>query len=292
MGEHPFAAPTPMKMLARQMSEIPARADARCAELPPPIADVLLRLMAKNKDDRLVDARAVLAAVETLEHLASASNATGAAAYTPSSLLPQGALPPQATVPVAMPQPSSSMVSPAAPPVARVHRRFATLGLLALSLVGCGLAAVLWERHHDEAGADAGSAGAVQDAGPPMHAQRVVLYGVPTFAALRAVEHGLLRNATLERYTKEESVLLVADDVAERIAEILQGQPLVSDEPLVLEVEALDAHGVTARALSPGDASAIRGPDGGLVDQAVDAGDLAIDAGLANGLLAPGGLAP
>src|SRR5690606_30550098 len=65
VGEHPFAAPTPMKVVVRQMNEEPPELDpARVDGVPPDAARLIRRLMARAPDDRPESAQEVLAALE------------------------------------------------------------------------------------------------------------------------------------------------------------------------------------------------------------------------------------
>lgn len=113
----------------------------------------------------------------------------------------------------------------------------------------------------------------------------VVIDALPSFKALQGVR-AVLPPTQLRGYASRSATFLVIDaEAAGPLADRLQGLPLQSDLPLVLEVKELAPTRLVLEAVRPEDASALADAgallDGGSI---ADAGDVDV--------VAPGGLAP
>ena len=74
-GEHPFGGRSPHETLVAHLTEIPAPLSGRRPDLPPALDGLVLRLLAKQPDDRPSSARDV---VETLDTMTTSTDATAA----------------------------------------------------------------------------------------------------------------------------------------------------------------------------------------------------------------------
>lgn len=285
VGEHPFAAPTPMKRVVRQMNEEPPDLDAQHIEgLPHEAASLIRTLMARRAESRPESAALVLEAIQRWR-------ATPALPATPAPPAPQPE--PRAVERVAT-QPEPRGVERAAPR-GRGSLMMIGGGLLA---AGAGFLAVWLAQEGTELpSTDAGATLATEDGdAPPMRAPQppvdteLVLESAPSFLAVKTLKDQLAGelgcSLDLVSYTRERSLLRVPPGFAADLADKLQGRTLHSELPLVLEVKELSPTRLVLTAVRPEDASAL--PDGGLL---LDGGALA-DAGPVDAVVAPGGLAP
>ncbi len=278
-GEHPFAAPTPMKRVVRQINEEPPDLDQQHLEGLPHEAAVLIRaLMARSPERRPESAQAVLDAIARW----------------------RAAPPAIAVAPAPLTQKATVVETPARA-VEPGHARgrgplLVVSGGLVAALAGFG-AVYLAQRNLDHAAVDAGDA---EDpsvdahptlvAAPPPADTELVLEDAPSFLAVKALKDqlgGELGCALeLVSYTRAQSLLRIPPGHATDLADRLQGRALHSELPLVLEVRELSPTRLVLAAVRPEDASAL--PDAGAL---LDGGALA-DAGPLDAVVAPGGLSP
>ncbi len=281
VGEHPFAAPTPMKRVVRQMNEEPPDLDTRHVKgVPHEAAELIRALMARYPDDRPESAAAVLDAIRRWR----------------AAPLP---IPPATVAPAPLPAPQKPTVvdTPQRAPESQVPRSHGPLlvivGGLVAALAGFG-AVYLATPDVAPRTPDAGEAALVDTgsiiATPAAVDTVLIVEGAPSFLAIKALKDALATElggaVALVGYTRARTSLRLPPDCAQRLADRLQGRALNSELPLVLEVTELTPSRVVvaavrrevARALA--DAGALL--DGGALD----------DAGPLEGIVSPGGLAP
>ncbi|MBI1945359.1 MAG: serine/threonine protein kinase [Deltaproteobacteria bacterium] len=276
VGEHPFAAPTPMKRVVRQMNEEPPDLDALHLEgVPHEAAELIRALMARSPERRPESAQTVLDAI-----------------YRWRST-PLVAAPVQAP---AAPQKVTVVDGPARAPGSQAGRSQAPLYVVAGGLLAAaaGFLAV-WLSRPDGVltVADAGPELLVTPpllvVPPPPVETTLIVENAPSFVAVKALKDALEGELgcaiELVSFTRAATALSLPPAHAQSLADRLQGRALQSELPLVFEVKELTAERVVVAAVRPEDASAL--PDAGLL---LDGGALA-DAGPLD-VVAPGGLAP
>jgi serine/threonine protein kinase len=314
-GEHPFAAPTPMKVVVRQLNEVAPS----LSNVPPDIAALVRSLLARNPDERPANAQALLDRIAVVKTQLLQS---GAPARTPEpgpvstssgvqSLL--ASLPPEhptvddrgpalslssAPTVVAAKAPAASAPTPASTTsAASAASSLGKLALLVLLAGAVGAVVVVAMTggfaklfHGDDAGADAGNGTELVDNGDaaprvlePPRGVDIELTGVPTFTAFENLRD-VLPTSGLVTYSKERAVLHLEVGDAAKLAELLQGRALQSDLPLVIEIKEMAPGRIVAVAVRPEEASALQ--DAGAL---YDGGSIA-DAGPV--VLVPGGLTP
>ncbi|MCC7071677.1 MAG: serine/threonine protein kinase [Deltaproteobacteria bacterium] len=283
VGEHPFAAPTPMKRVVRQMNEEPPDLDALHVEgVPHEAAELIRALMARNPERRPESAQAVLDAIHRW----------------------------RATPPLAMVAPAPAISAPGSPPhkvtvaegPARAPESQSGRGSAPLFVIAGGALAAaagflaVWLARPDDVVAtpDAGATTTatvpdlVVPAAPVL--STLIIEHAPSFLSVKTLKDALAGELgtaiELVTFTPASSTLRLPAAPAQGLADRLQGRALQSELPLVLEVKELSAERVVVAAVRPEDASAL--PDAGLL---LDGGALA-DAGALEGVVAPGGLAP
>ena len=121
-GVQPFSGSSPQATMAAQLTRMPARLEEACPGVPPQLAALVMRLLAKHPDDRPQTAAAALAELEAL------TTPTGA----PTSSSAATAAPP--TVPADVP------ATPASTPSRWRGRVLAAVALIALVAVGIVMA--------------------------------------------------------------------------------------------------------------------------------------------------------
>jgi tRNA A-37 threonylcarbamoyl transferase component Bud32 len=129
-GRAPFAWSTPQELLLKHLVEEPATVNSLRAEIPPYIAALVARLLAKNPDDRPFSADAVRRDLGGPEALARGTTNGGARAATPL---------PAASATSAASSPSESAVSTARGLVVGAPRRARLWWVAAGVLVGGGI---------------------------------------------------------------------------------------------------------------------------------------------------------
>jgi serine/threonine-protein kinase len=288
-GEHPFAAPTPMKTVVRQLNEEPPSLDGKLPDVPPAASSLIRALMARRPEDRPASAQDVLAGIQAIKgdrpFPVVAVDVRGSSVASAGKSVESIASAPTITAPPALGKKTSSSKSTA----------LLAAGVLAAAGLGAVVVVVA-------SGGLPEKKAAVVDAGPglePVESHtgavvvprvdapvdvEVVLEGIPSFAALHGVRDALPTHR-LVTYSKERSVLVVVNAAAPPLAEKLQGLALTSDLPLVLEVKELSPGHLALAAVRPEDASALA--DAGAL---LDGGNLP-DAGPVD-VISPGGLAP
>ena len=128
-GVQPFAGSSPQATMAAQLTRMPTPLEEACPGVPPPLASLVMRLLAKHPDDRPASAAAALAELEAFT--------------TPTATIPAGEA-------VAVSGPSSKeTVAPGAP---TGRRRFGAIiagaGILAL-IVATAIVARMSSRYGD-----------------------------------------------------------------------------------------------------------------------------------------------
>lgn len=321
-GEHPFAAPTPMKVVVRQLHEEPpslppSSPHGSLADVPPSAVDLVRRLMARKADDRPESAHQVLDELARIRAALTAggppaaspsatpSPASSEYASTPEAPTLDGRAPPAPLVREApQREPEHKTSATPAPPsraAASPPSRAAWLVLAVVAAVAAGAFLVTMlsdvptkpQTPASDGGAGNDAVDATdRDGHPATDVPRVQLRGVeiviedlPSFRALAGVR-AVLGPTHLRGYSAGTATFLVVDaEAAGPLADQLQGLPLQSDLPLVLEVKELAPARLVLTAVRPEDASALA--DAGVL---LDGGAL-LDAGDVN-VVAPGGLAP
>lgn len=284
VGEHPFAAPTPMKRVVRQMNEEAPDLDALHVEgVPHDAAELIRALMARAPERRPESAQAVLDAI----HGWRAARLSAVAA--PVAVV---------SAPVAPPQKLTVVDAPARAPASQSGRGHAPLYVVA----GGALAAAagflaVWLAGPDDVVAAHDAGLAVMTTGPdvvvpppPPATTLLIVENAPSFLAVKGLKDSLAGELDvaieLVTFTPATSSLRLPAAPAQGLADRLQGRAVHSELPLVLEVKELTAERVVVAAVRPEDASAL--PDAGLL---LDGGAFA-DAGPLDDVVAPGGLAP
>jgi serine/threonine-protein kinase len=288
-GAHPFAAPTPMKVVVRQLNEEPPSPEGMDA--PPQAAALIRSLLARRPEGRPDSAQAVLDALKLLSSPPTSTPGEAlsfSGAETVDAVAPAAPAAPAADAPLAaVPHTSDSLR------VRRGNRSVVWLGAaLAAGVTGFvviyGVSGGFAASDAADAGAplsvDAGAAAAADRYVPPprLFPVDVVVEGLPSFRALAAMRQ-TLPVSELVSYSPAMSVLGVDVDSAAPIAEAWQGRALEHPVPLVLEVKELTPRRVVFVVVAPEDASQL--VDGGVLK---DGGTLP-DSGTAE---VPGGLGP
>lgn len=288
-GEHPFSAPTPMRVVIRQLHEEPpslppSTVHGSLADVPPAAIDLVRRMMARRADDRPRSAHAVLEEIGRMRALLVAPSAAPLRAPSEHDSTPEA--------PTF--DGTETKVTPSPVPAARRPWSSAifvvVLTLFAGALGAAAIVVYSWKSPTVEASVDdAGVDSLASQAAPPSTTElapriEVVIERVPTFRALQGIR-AALPASELKVYTSEQAVLMVDAPAAGPLADLLQGLAIHGDLPLVLEVKELDRARIVLMTVRPEDASALADAgavlDGGAI---MDAGDLDV--------VAPGGLAP
>ena len=120
-GVQPFSGSSPQATMAAQLTRMPTPLEECCPGVPPELARLIMRLLAKHPDDRPQTAAAALADLENLA--------------TPAGVSPGG---PSSGESMVAPATSSSAATSVSPP--RGSRRAAAIGIVAVALVATGIA--------------------------------------------------------------------------------------------------------------------------------------------------------
>jgi eukaryotic-like serine/threonine-protein kinase len=332
MGGHPFAAPTPMKIVVRQLHEEPptlptGAGEGQLHDVPEAAALLIRALMARRPDDRPESAQAVLDALQGLKGLAPAPS--GPPMLTPDerrpvesllSALPEAptvASAPRALEPTAAPAPLPSNPTPEIPAIvagaaespalanAGAGRGVAWLvaGALAAMVAGAAIVVVatgdlpsLLAFFEPEQGDDGvvpvDGAGAVPS--PPKEPPAGVEIVLEGLPTFTALQavRESLPMASLEKYARERSVLRAIGEDPARAA-------AVAEKLQGLALPGEPPLVLEVKELAAGHVLVQAVPpedvgleDGLLVDAGAASDSLSGDAGVVDELLAPGGLAP
>lgn len=315
-GEHPFAAPTPMKVVVRQLHEEPPSlppmtAHGSLADVPPAAVALVRKLMARHADDRPESANAVLEEIARIRSALVLSPAAPLVAASPAPMRDSSldSQPDAPTLDGRAPSPMRAERTPGTGPGAPLDAAPAprggglmriAIGAIVAGAVGAVVVVVasggidaFFPKTPNVVVVDAGgdNAPGVEDLGDDvipraqLRGVEVVIEALPSFKALHGVR-AVLPTTQLRGYTAGTASFIVVDaDAAGPLADQLQGLALQSDLPLVLEVKELGATRIVLTAVRPEDASALADA-GALLDGGAmpDAGDLDV--------VAPGGLAP
>ena len=136
-GLQPFSGSSPQATMAAQLTRMPTPLEECCPGVPPELAGLIMRLLAKHPDDRPATATAALA---DLENLATPSGISGGGASSGESLV--GA--PSGRTPASVP--------------ARGSRRAVAVGAAAVALVAAGIAFALTRNGSGARGSTAAAA--------------------------------------------------------------------------------------------------------------------------------------
>jgi eukaryotic-like serine/threonine-protein kinase len=259
VGEHPFAAPTPMKVVARQLNEEPPSLAGRIEGAPDEAVTLINALMSRNPDNRPESVQEVLDAIGRWR--------SGVVAVV---------TPP----PVVVAEPVvQSIVEP--PKGSRTALFVAAGGIIAAA---AGALVVFVTSPDPPAVKEDAGVVIVEDVAPtPVTPKKNIveihIAAIPTFSALQQLRSSI-PPTTLLRYAPNETVLTVEELPAGSLAETLQGLPLATEIPLVLEVNELSPEKIVLSAVRPEFASALR-----------DAGVVEVDAGV-DDKIPEGGLTP
>ena len=117
-GVQPFSGSSPQATMAAQLTRMPTPLEEACPEVPPALASLVMRLLAKHPDDRPATASAALAELEAFSTPASTGSAAGQ------------------TSPLASPSEKTAARAPAPR-----SRRLVSLvaGVAALAIIGVGV---------------------------------------------------------------------------------------------------------------------------------------------------------
>lgn len=147
-GVQPFSGSSPQATMAAQLTRMPTPLEECCPGVPPELARLVMRLLAKHPDDRPATAASALAELEDLA--------------TPSGFSAGGG----ASSGESVPGPSSG-ATPAPSSSSRGPRRAIAIGVAVVALAAAGIALALTSRG---SGARAGAAAAVSTAASPARA--------------------------------------------------------------------------------------------------------------------------
>ena len=121
-GVQPFSGSSPQATMAAQLTRMPTPLEECCPGVPPELAGLIMRLLAKHPDDRPATAAAALA---DLEDLATPSGVSAGSASSRESVV---AAPSRGATPLSAP---------------REARRAVAIGVAAVALVAAGIALAL-----------------------------------------------------------------------------------------------------------------------------------------------------